>query len=213
MNLRASLLLLSVILAGCELSIVFDPQRKSDIPYTTGGPDQACGTPDFDLDYDGIPNVEDEDDDGDGLIDIYDEDCPCEPAVDGGCGWDETTTEPGVGECGEPEADPDGDGILNFADTDDDGDGLADVYDEDCPCDPSFDDVCGGTETVTGTEPSTWDCTEPDLDADGDGIPNRDDIDDDGDGVVDADDIDCPCDPVNDDDCGEGEGEGETSTN
>ncbi|MGI8482807.1 MAG: hypothetical protein ACR2OU_00995 [Thermomicrobiales bacterium] len=83
----------------------------------------------------------------------------------------------------DPDADSDGDGIVNSHDPDDDNDGITDDIDID-PFNPS----------IPGVAP-TPDSIDPDADSDGDGIKNSHDPDDDNDAAPDRTDP-VPFDPL-----------------
>lgn len=115
-------------------------------------------TEQFDIDFDGVGDNEDEDADGDGIPDTTDE----------------------------HPYDTDNDGIRNRLDNDDDNDGVADEMDA-FPLDPNEHtdtdgDGVGDNSDQFVNDPTEW------LDSDGDGIGNNADEDDDNDGYLDTED-------------------------
>ncbi|XP_055590758.1 serine-aspartate repeat-containing protein F-like [Uranotaenia lowii] len=142
-----------------------------------------------DLDGDGIPNEQDDDDDGDGIPDAEDDDDDNDGIPDAEDPDDDNDGIPDDKE-GEPLGDDlDGDGIPNDQDTDDDNDGIPDTEDTDDDGDgiPDAEDVDDDNDGI----PDILDEGSRNAnDLDGDGIPNDQDTDDDGDGILDEDDHD-----------------------
>ena len=132
------------------------------------------GTRAKDLDQDGIPDSEDDDDDNDGVPDSLDYD-------------DDNDGIPDILDCdvdgdGIPDSednDLDNDGVPDSVDCDVDGDGIPDSKDNDLDNDgvPDWEDADVDNDGIADSE---------DDDNDNDGIPDSVDCDDDNDGVPDA---------------------------
>ncbi|QDV79374.1 hypothetical protein [Botrimarina mediterranea] len=146
--------------------------------------EQPCGPGTDDVNCDGFPDVE-EDDDGDGIPNHLDPDSDNDGQHD--CGDsdhdgvdnrnDHDDDNDGVPDW--EDTDPDGDGLTGSADLDKDGDCIPDALDFDIDGDqvPNYRDGDMDGDLI----PNDFD-----DDIDGDGIPNRDDNDNDGDGRPDT---------------------------
>ena len=93
----------------------------------------------------------------------------------------------GIGDNADPDADIDGDGILNGVDEDDDNDGLTDDEEVSMGTLP-FRADSDNDGTLDGYDALPLDAREI-ADFDGDGIGDRSDNDDDNDGIADGDDL------------------------
>jgi cysteine-rich repeat protein len=131
--------------------------------------------PSADLDGDGVPNYADADDRGDGLPNTC-------PDVDGDGVCDQLPTV----------FDTDGDGIPNHQDLDSDGDGISDADESGHGTDDDRDGRADGPPGVNGipataeSSPDSGVVANP-VDTDGDGQPDFRDLDADGDGIADRD--------------------------
>ncbi|WP_350292235.1 gliding motility-associated C-terminal domain-containing protein [uncultured Croceitalea sp.] len=166
-----------------------------------------------DIDGDGVPDVNDEDDDNDGILDIEETPGGVDPNADSdgdGVPDYQDTDFPGFVDSNSDgindNFDTDLDGIEDHIDTDADGDGCADVLEAGFTestttpgelagtgYDANNGRVTGNTDGYTGTNADVTDaatftaCAAPPADTDGDGIDDASDLDDDGDGLADAD--------------------------
>ncbi|MBK9211600.1 MAG: DUF4347 domain-containing protein [Saprospiraceae bacterium] len=146
-------------------NIPTDGQTPTGFPNLDGNTTERDWRESIDTDGDGIPNEVDLDDDNDGITDVIEgtddtdgDGIPDSQDLDSDNDGITDVTESGG-------SDPDNNGIIGtgLVPGDSDGDGLADVVDTD------------GTNTGN-----------PNIDTDGDGIPNTQDLDSDNDGLTDV---------------------------
>ena len=174
-----------------------DGPGDSDADGYADDADNCPATPNdqFDLDFDGVGDVCDEDRDGDGFANSGDL-CP-DAADDQG-----DTDNDGLGDACDDDIDDDGwdngfDPCPFDFENDEDGDGICEIADL-CPLDPAND--VDGDGLCADVDPCP---TDPANDADGNGVCDTDPVcvtnavDTDGDGMCDGIDL-CPLDPLND---------------
>ena len=182
-----------------------DPNLDTDgdgIPDVTDVDDDDDGILDVedgpgDTDGDGIADSVDLDSDNDGILDVVEGQSGCADSApaDGLCDGPDADGDGHADDATEAAPDTDRDGAPDFQDLDSDNDGIPDTIEGGSGCVDAapLDAVCDGPDTdgdgiVDGVDdaPTFGATPAPELDTDGDGVPDYLDLDSDNDGLLDV---------------------------